>query len=153
LLRKRLATEKRGVRLREEYRYFFFITNDRKMPADQVVLTAGGRCDQENLVGPQLKGGVHALTTPVDNLVSNWAYMVMARVSLTVVATFDLLDGGRVTLRSWTHHISRCPDTPLLYRVSDGSLRYRGMISCRKRRPYLMVGHRTRGARLGEHSE
>ena len=30
---------------------------------DQAVLTAGGRCDQENLVA-QLKGGVHALTTP-----------------------------------------------------------------------------------------
>ena len=63
-----------------------------------------------------------------------------ARVSLTVVATFDLLDGDRVTLRSRTHHISRCPDTSLLYRVSDGSLRYRGMISCRKRRPYLDGG-------------
>jgi hypothetical protein len=37
-------------------------------------------------------------------------------------------------------------------RVSDGSLRYRGMISFRKRRPYLMVGHRARGARLGEQS-
>ena len=82
VLRKRLATEKRGVRLREEYRYFFFITNDREMPADQVVLTAGGRCDQENLVA-QLKGGVHALTTPVDNLVSNWAYMVMASTALS----------------------------------------------------------------------
>ena len=76
-----------------------------------------------------------------------------ARVSLTVVATFDLFDGGRVTLRSWTHHISRCPDTSLLYRVSDGSLRYRGMISCRKRRPYLMVGHKAQGARLGEQSD
>ena len=45
------------------------------------------------------------------------------------------------------------PDTSLLYRGSDGSLRYRGMISCRKRRPYLMVGHRVRGARLGEQSD
>ena len=60
VVRKRLAIEKRGVRIREEYRYFFFITNDRAMPADQVVLTAGGRCDQENLIA-QLKGGVHAL--------------------------------------------------------------------------------------------
>ena len=51
------------------------------MPTDQAVLTAGGRCDQENLVA-QLKGGVHALTTPVDNLVSNWAYMVMASLGL-----------------------------------------------------------------------
>ena len=62
VLRKRLATEKGAdCGLFEEYRYFFFITNDREMPADQVVLTAKGRCDQENLIA-QLKGGVHALT-------------------------------------------------------------------------------------------
>jgi hypothetical protein len=39
------------------------------MPADRVVVTANGRCDQENLIA-QLKGGVHALTTPVDGLMS-----------------------------------------------------------------------------------
>jgi hypothetical protein len=90
VVRKRLAIEKRGVRIREEYRYFFFITNDREMPADQVVLTAGSRCDQENLVA-QLKGGVHALTTPVDNLVSNWAYMVMASLAWSLKAWAALL--------------------------------------------------------------
>ena len=90
VLRKRLATEKGQVRLFEEYRYFFFITNDREMPADQVVLTAGGRCNQENLVA-QLKGGVHALTTPVDNLVSNWAYMVMASLAWSLKAWAALL--------------------------------------------------------------
>ncbi len=77
VLRKRLATDKGQLRLFEEYRYFFFITNDRDMTAEEVVLTANGRCNQENLIA-QLKGGVHALTTPVDNLISNWAYMVMA---------------------------------------------------------------------------
>ena len=41
------------------------------------MFSANDRCDQENLIA-QLKGGVQALTTPVDNLVSNWAYMVMA---------------------------------------------------------------------------
>jgi hypothetical protein len=90
VVRKRLAIEKRGVRIREEYRYFFFITNDREMAADQVVLTAGSRCDQENLVA-QLKGGVHALTTPVDNLVSNWAYMVMASLAWSLKAWAALL--------------------------------------------------------------
>ena len=60
------------------------------MPADQAVLTAGGRCDQENLVA-QLKGGVHALTTPVDNLVSNWAYMVMASLAWSLKAWAVLL--------------------------------------------------------------
>ena len=50
VLRKRLATEKGQLRLFEEFRYFFFITNDRTMPADEVVRTANGRCDQENLL-------------------------------------------------------------------------------------------------------
>jgi hypothetical protein len=90
VVRKRLAIEKRGVRIGEEYRYFFFITNDRAMPADQVVLTAGGRCDQENLIA-QLKGGVHALAAPVDNLVSNWAYMVMASLAWSLKAWAALL--------------------------------------------------------------
>ncbi len=47
--------------------YFFYITNDRETPADEIVFSANDRCDQENLIA-QLKGGVHALTTPVDTL-------------------------------------------------------------------------------------
>jgi hypothetical protein len=90
VLRKRLATEKGQLRLFEEYRSFFFITNDRDMPADQVVLSANGRCDQENLIA-QLKSGVHALTTPVDDLTSNWAYMVMASLAWSLKAWAALL--------------------------------------------------------------
>jgi hypothetical protein len=90
VLRKRLATEKGQMRLFEEYRYFFFITNDQDMPADQVVLSANGRCDQENLIA-QLKSGVHALTTPVDDLMSNWAYMVMASLAWSLKAWAALL--------------------------------------------------------------
>ena len=58
--------------------------------ADQIVFQANDRCDQENLIA-QLKGGVKALTTPVDNLVSNWAYMVMASLSWTLKAWAALL--------------------------------------------------------------
>ena len=76
-----LGTDQGQLRLFEEYRYFFSITNDRVTPADQVVFSANDRCDQENLVA-QLKSGVCALTTPVDDLVSNWAYMVMAKFGL-----------------------------------------------------------------------
>jgi hypothetical protein len=90
VLRKRLGIDKGSVRLREEYRYFFFITNDREPSTDQIVLKAGGRCNQENL-NAELKGGVHALTTPVDNLVSNWAYMVMAALAWTLKAWAALL--------------------------------------------------------------
>lgn len=44
--------------------------------AEDVVFEANDRCDQENLIA-QLAGGVRALSAPVDNLYSNWAYMVM----------------------------------------------------------------------------
>jgi hypothetical protein len=90
VVRKRLATDRGQMRLFEEYRYFFYITNDREMSAAEVVFSANDRCDQENLVA-QLKGGVHALTTPVDNLVSNWAYMVMASLAWSLKAWAALL--------------------------------------------------------------
>jgi hypothetical protein len=90
VVRKRLATDRGQMRLFEEYRYFFYITNDREMSAEAVVFSANDRCDQENLVA-QLKGGVHALTTPVDNLVSNWAYMVMASLAWSLKAWSALL--------------------------------------------------------------
>jgi len=50
---------------------------------------ANGRCNQEKLIG-QLKGGVRAFDMPVDNLVSNWAYMVMASLAWTLKAWFAL---------------------------------------------------------------
>ena len=81
VLRKRVEVDKGQMRLFEEYRYFFYITNDRTMTAEEVVFSANDRCDQENLIA-QLKSGVQALTAPVDDLVSNWAYMVMGVVGV-----------------------------------------------------------------------
>lgn len=53
-------------------------------------LLSNGRCHQENLI-EQLKNGVHALRMPVGDLVSNWAYMVMASLAWTLKAWFALL--------------------------------------------------------------
>ena len=78
------------MRLFEEYRYFFYITNDREMTAEEVVFSANDRCDQENLIA-QLKSGVRALTTPVDDLVSNWAYMVVGSLAWSLKAWSALL--------------------------------------------------------------
>jgi Transposase DDE domain group 1 len=108
VLRKRLGIDKGSVRVREEYRYFFFITNDRAAAADELVLEANGRCDQENVIA-QLKGGVHALAAPVKDLVSNWAYMVMASLAWTLKAWAALLlpeeplraEAHRAERRSW----------------------------------------------------
>ena len=72
-----------------DYRYFFYLTNDRQHSATEIVLLANDRCDQENLHA-QLKGGVRALHAPVDNLVSNWAYMVMTALAWNLKAWWAL---------------------------------------------------------------
>jgi hypothetical protein len=72
-----------------DYRYFFYLTNDRNSSATEIVLLANDRCDQENLHA-QLKGGVRALQAPVDNLVSNWAYMVMTALAWNLKAWWAL---------------------------------------------------------------
>jgi hypothetical protein len=79
-LSKPLATDEGQVRLFERYRYSFIITNDRTMPAEAIVLSAKGRCDQENPIA-QFEAGVRALTVPVEDLMSTWAYMVMASLA------------------------------------------------------------------------
>jgi Transposase DDE domain group 1 len=90
VLRKRVGIDQGQMRLFEEYRYFFYITNDRKMTPEEVVFSANDRCDQENLIA-QLKSGVRALTAPVDDLVSNWAYMVMGSLAWSLKAWSALL--------------------------------------------------------------
>jgi hypothetical protein len=89
VVRKNLSVEKGELTLYDDIRYFFYITNLRVESADQIVLLANDRCDQENLI-EQLKNGVKALRMPVDNLVSNWAYMVMASVGWTLKAWWGL---------------------------------------------------------------
>jgi hypothetical protein len=78
------------------YRYFFYITNDWVSEADEIVFSANDRCHQENLI-QQLKNGLHALTAPVDNLQSNWAYMVMTTLAwnLKAWAALVLPETGR----------------------------------------------------------
>jgi len=89
-LRKNLSVEKGEKVLFDDLKYFFYITNDETSDRNALVATANGRCHQENLI-EQLKNGVHALRMPVGDLVSNWAYMVMASLAWTLKAWFALL--------------------------------------------------------------
>jgi hypothetical protein len=89
-LRKKISVEKGQEQLFETYRYFFYITNERELPVEEIVFAANDRCDQENLI-EQLKNGVRAMRNPLDNLHSNWAYMVMASLAWTIKAWFGLL--------------------------------------------------------------
>ena len=88
--RKTIDVEMGGEKLWDEYRYFFHITNDRVTPAPELVLQANQRCDQENLI-EQLKNGVKAMKLPVDTLISNWAYMVMASLAWSLKAWWGLM--------------------------------------------------------------
>ncbi len=96
VLRKELETCKGELLLFEEYRYFLYITNDRKMTVHEVVRESNLRCGQEKLIG-ELKSRVRSLRAPLDNLVSNWAWMVMSTLawSLKVWAALSLPRGGR----------------------------------------------------------
>ena len=96
VVRKNLTIEKGEQALFDDIRYFFYITNDWVSSPEEIVFLANDRCDQENLIA-QLKNGARALQMPVDNLVSNWAYMVMASLAWTLKAWLALLlpEGGR----------------------------------------------------------
>jgi hypothetical protein len=89
VIRKNISHEKGEVRLFDEIRYFFYITNDRLCTKEEVVFECNDRCNQENLIA-QLAGGVRALCAPVDNLESNWAYMVMTALAWNLKAWFAL---------------------------------------------------------------
>ena len=90
VLKKNLSVEKGEQVLFDDIRYFFYITNDHNASRAEIVGDANNRCNQENLI-EQLKNGVRAMTMPVDNLVSNWAYMVMASLAWNLKAWYALL--------------------------------------------------------------
>ena len=93
---KELEVYQGQKRLFDDARCFFYITNDEEKTAAEIVFDANARCNQENLHA-QLKGDVRSLTAPVDNLVSNWAYMVIGSLawSLKAWAALMLPEGGR----------------------------------------------------------
>lgn len=93
---KDLEVHQGQKKLFDDSRCLFYITNEEELPAEEVVFQANGRCNQENLL-QQLKSGVRSLSAPVDNLWSNWAYMVMASLAWSLKAWAALLlpEGGR----------------------------------------------------------
>jgi hypothetical protein len=95
VLRKNLTIEKGDLALFDDIRYFFYITNDGLMTPQEVVYFSNERCDHENDI-EQLKNGVNAMRMPVDDLVSNWAYMVIAALAWNMKAWYGLLTPNKV---------------------------------------------------------
>jgi hypothetical protein len=93
ILRKNISVQKGEKALLDEVRYFFYITN-RKDKVPKIIGLANGRCEQENVI-EQLKNGVNAMRMPVHDLLSNWAYMVMAALAWNLKSWFGLLMPAR----------------------------------------------------------
>ncbi|MER7007513.1 IS1380 family transposase [Dactylosporangium sp. NPDC000555] len=85
VLRKNISRARGEDVLIDEVRYFFYFTtySARTHPPARIVELANERCDQENIHG-QLKSGLGALRAPVDDLHSNWAYMLIAALAWNI---------------------------------------------------------------------
>jgi len=116
VVRKNISVEKGEYSFLPEVRYFFYITNRRDITKEDVIFSANDRCDQENIIA-QLKSGVRALHAPVDNLTSNWAYMVVASLAWTFKAWYGLLVPDkkesqavvRMEYKKFLHHFIALP--------------------------------------------
>jgi hypothetical protein len=90
VLRKLIEEERGQLSVGTDFRYFFYITNDRALTQHEVIAEANGRCAQENII-EQLKNGARALHAPLNTLDANWAYMVIASLAWSIKAWCALL--------------------------------------------------------------
>lgn len=89
IVRKQLEVRDRDqLEFFADYRYFLYLTNDRESTPEEIVFSANDRCQQENVLA-QLHG-LRALHAPVDNLQSNWAYMLMTSLAWNLKAWLAL---------------------------------------------------------------
>ena len=86
---KELEVTEQG-QLFDDYMYFFYLTNEStaQLTTAEAVYSSNARCDQENILA-QLNQ-CRALHAPVDNLESNWAFMVMTALSWSLKAWVGL---------------------------------------------------------------
>jgi hypothetical protein len=90
VVRKNISVRQGETVLVDDLKYFFYLTNHPSYTAPEIVSLANGRGNQENVI-EQLKNGVNAMRMPVNDLLSNWAYMVMTSLAWNLKAWFGLL--------------------------------------------------------------
>jgi len=90
VVRQNLSVQKGERVLCDDIKYFFYITTRRDWNAAQVVALANQRGDQENVIA-QLQNGVNAMRMPVDDLLANWAYLVLTALAWNLKAWYALL--------------------------------------------------------------
>ena len=89
IVQKNLQVREKGqLQLLDDYVYFFYITNDWDSTPEEIVFSANDRCQQENILA-QLNA-VRALHAPLDNLLSNNAYMLITSLAWNLKAWLAL---------------------------------------------------------------
>jgi hypothetical protein len=152
VLRKNLTVEKGEVALFDEIRYFFYITNDTTMSPAEVVYFANDRCDHENDI-EQLKNGVNALRMPSDDLVSNWAYMVIAALAWSLKAWVGLwmpnkILGKRIVRMEFKRFLNTFIKIPCLIVKAGRRITYRVVGYNRCLKDYLRAFSRMKACRM-----
>jgi hypothetical protein len=89
IVQKNLKVREKGQKqLFDDYTYLFYITNDWESTPEEIVFKANDRCQQENILA-QLNA-VRALHAPLDNLLSNNAYMLITSLAWNLKAWLAL---------------------------------------------------------------
>lgn len=89
IVQKNLKVREKGQKqFWDDYIYLFYITNDWESTPEEIVFQANDRCQQENVLA-QLNA-VRALHAPLDNLLSNNAYMLITSLAWNLKAWLAL---------------------------------------------------------------
>ena len=80
IVRHRVTTKKGGKFLFDLYKYYFIITSNETWSKKKVVNYYYGRDNQENII-KELKNDFAGLWMPTGELLSNWAWMVIASLA------------------------------------------------------------------------
>jgi len=90
VLRKHLEITQGSHWVRDEIRYFFYITNDWMTPVGDLVLFYDERGAQEHLIG-KLKSSVPVFHAPCHTLEANGVYMIIAALAWNLKIWYGLL--------------------------------------------------------------
>ena len=120
IVRKKQDVTEQG-RLFEDDVYFFYISNlaPEQSTGLDVIFESNKRCNQENVIA-QLNAA-RALHAPVDELASNWAYMVMASLSWTLKAwiALSISEEPVVHTRKATKHATQKATKEAVKKIRD----------------------------------